>query len=183
MDDAQKDALVIAQSPIDLTISVKRDGVWLNFRASTGKQASLRVESLGEERRGIIGRALLDWCADRRKDASAQQTQISEEVMREAAMQELAKESQAIGGYGANDDEDGALARAKPYAVIARMREAMVEAEKALEPFAKHREFIDREFPEDGDDTICAGLQENPITMGHFRAAFAALAKLRSAMK
>ena len=78
MDDAQKDALVIAQSPIDLTISVKRDGVWLNFRASTGKQASLRVESLGEERRGIIGRALLDWCADRRKDAPAQQTQISD---------------------------------------------------------------------------------------------------------
>jgi len=54
-----------------LTVSVKQDGVWLNFCASTGKHASLRIESLGEERRGIIGRALLDWCADRRADADA----------------------------------------------------------------------------------------------------------------
>jgi hypothetical protein len=61
------------------------------------------------------------------------------------------------------------------------LRSLLDEAIAALEPYAKHYEFLAREFPEDGDDTICAGLHENPITKGHFRAAFEAIAKLRAA--
>lgn len=63
----------VENAPVHLTVSIRQDGVWLNFRASTGKHASLRIESLGEERRGIIGRALLDWCADQRANVLAQQ--------------------------------------------------------------------------------------------------------------
>jgi hypothetical protein len=64
----------VENASVHLTVSIRKDGVWLNFRASTGKHASLRIESLGEERRGIIGRALLDWCADQRANVLAQQT-------------------------------------------------------------------------------------------------------------
>jgi len=48
-----------------LDVQVRDDGVWLHFKASTGKSALLCVESLAEGKRGIIGMALREWCADR----------------------------------------------------------------------------------------------------------------------
>ena len=54
--------------PLDdcaMTISVGRDGTWLNFSAANGKHASIRVESLAENSVHIIGAALLGWCEDR----------------------------------------------------------------------------------------------------------------------
>ncbi len=58
-------ATVISNEDCAVTVSVGRDGTWLNFSASNGKFASIRVESLAEKSGGIIGNALLCWCRDR----------------------------------------------------------------------------------------------------------------------
>ena len=58
--------------PIDdcaFTISIGSDGTWLNFSASNGKFACIRVESLAEKSGHIVGAALLGWCKDRASQA------------------------------------------------------------------------------------------------------------------
>lgn len=55
--------------PSNLSIKIGRDGTWLRFSASNGKQAALRIESLAENKVGIIGMALRQWCADRRAES------------------------------------------------------------------------------------------------------------------
>ena len=50
-------------------VRVGKDGVWLNFTASTGKHASLRVETVADERGPLAKGALVDWCKDRHAQA------------------------------------------------------------------------------------------------------------------
>ncbi len=54
----------------NLEVLVKRDGTWLHFIATNGKQATLRVESLAESRHGIIGMALSAWANDRQREVA-----------------------------------------------------------------------------------------------------------------
>lgn len=58
-----------------LTVNAKPDGTWLTFRASNGKTATLRIESLAEKHRTpdddgytIIGSALRHWANDRQRE-------------------------------------------------------------------------------------------------------------------
>lgn len=44
-----------------LELTVKGDGTWLNFK-SDGKQASLRLESIAEDKVGIVASAIGAWC-------------------------------------------------------------------------------------------------------------------------
>jgi hypothetical protein len=60
--------------------------------------------------------------------------------------------------------------------------EALLEAQQqieiltaALKPFARHGELIAAEFADDQDDTVAAGFADDPITLGDFRRASAAL--------
>ncbi len=53
-----------------LTLHVKCDGTWLEFRASSGKTATLRIETLAENRIGIRSKALRDWCQDRQAEVA-----------------------------------------------------------------------------------------------------------------
>jgi DNA repair exonuclease SbcCD ATPase subunit len=59
-----------------------------------------------------------------------------------------------------------------------RLRAKLDRAKEALKPFAKHGEFIDQEFADHSNDTVAAGLPENPITLGDFRRARAILSEL-----
>ncbi len=52
-----------------LSIKVGRDGVWLNFIASNGLQASLNMNAISEKQGHIIGSAIYNWCVDREKQA------------------------------------------------------------------------------------------------------------------
>jgi len=52
-------------------------------------------------------------------------------------------------------------------AKIDRLREA-------LKPFAAHGDYIDKEFPDDHDDTMAGGHEESFMTLGDFRRARAA---------
>lgn len=54
-----------------LTINSGRDGVWLHFSSSTGQYASINVDAMVEHYGAITGRALRDWCADRRAQVDA----------------------------------------------------------------------------------------------------------------
>lgn len=58
----------------NLEIKVGRDGVWLNFIASNGRQASLNVNAISETKGGIIGSALYQWAVDR--EAQANQIEV-----------------------------------------------------------------------------------------------------------
>ena len=51
----------------NLEINAAADGTWLTFNASTGKSATLRLESLVEHKAfgPITKQAILDWCNDR----------------------------------------------------------------------------------------------------------------------
>lgn len=58
-----------------LTVDAKPDGTWVTFRASNGKVATLRIESLAEEHRTrddtgytLIGSALRHWANDRQRE-------------------------------------------------------------------------------------------------------------------
>lgn len=62
---AENERLRAASIPI-LTLHLGDDGTWLNFTASTGKHASIRIESLSQKAGSIIGTALREWCVDRR---------------------------------------------------------------------------------------------------------------------
>ena len=61
-----------------LSISVENDGVWLHFEACDGPtHASINIEALADKYKidkidggrthGVIGKTLLNWCADRRR--------------------------------------------------------------------------------------------------------------------
>ena len=55
--------------PENLEVHVAEDGVWLTFKASDGKSATLSVEALANSVHGdITEQALLQWCRDRRKE-------------------------------------------------------------------------------------------------------------------
>lgn len=49
----------------NLTIKVGRDGVWLNFLASNGRQASININVMSETKGGVVGSALYQWAIDR----------------------------------------------------------------------------------------------------------------------
>ncbi len=68
--------------------------------------------------------------------------------------------------------------------VAAEARAAVLErrleqAVKALEPFVRHAAYVDTYFADDWDGVIAAGLRENPITLGDFRAAARALTSIQ----
>lgn len=50
-----------------LTLRIKEDGTWLGFK-SGNKQASVRLESMADDRGGIIGAAIHKWCQDTQKE-------------------------------------------------------------------------------------------------------------------
>jgi len=64
-----------------LSVSVKQDGVWLHFESCNPPHfASINVEQLAEKYRidegrsmGVIGKALLNWCHDRRQSPPKQE--------------------------------------------------------------------------------------------------------------
>lgn len=60
-EDVMKDAL---------KVHVKSDGTWLEFQSSDGKSALLRIETLAENKVGIVGMCLRQWCRDRQAQAS-----------------------------------------------------------------------------------------------------------------
>lgn len=63
-------AVFIPMNDCCLSINTGRDGTWLHFSTSTGLYASINVENMAGDG-GIIKRALLDWCKDRRLQADA----------------------------------------------------------------------------------------------------------------
>ena len=58
-----------------LSITIENDGVWLHFEACDGPtHASINIEALADKYKidggrthGVIGKTLLNWCADRRR--------------------------------------------------------------------------------------------------------------------
>ena len=52
-------------------VLVKEDGVWLGFKASSGKQALLNLEALADKQSGIVGAAIRDWAVDAAKSGEA----------------------------------------------------------------------------------------------------------------
>lgn len=61
-------AIELSAEESAITITVGRDGVWLNIEALSGKKASFHVAS-ALARPGIIGAAVTDWCRDRVEQA------------------------------------------------------------------------------------------------------------------
>lgn len=58
--------------PRGLAVHSKPDGTWLEFKASDGKSAAFRIESVADDHRsGIIRMALNQWCLDRQADEAA----------------------------------------------------------------------------------------------------------------
>ena len=53
-----------------LIVRAHRDGTWLEFKAASGKSASLRMETVAEGRGGIIGAAIQEWCQDRQREVA-----------------------------------------------------------------------------------------------------------------
>jgi hypothetical protein len=60
-------ATEIPMDDCNLTIRCGRDGTWINFEATTGKQACINIDHM--DKGGVIGAALRDWCADRQAQA------------------------------------------------------------------------------------------------------------------
>ena len=60
-------AINIPMDDCGLSINVGTDGVWLHFRASTGKSVSINTPNLVNG--GLIGQAMIDWCLDREHQA------------------------------------------------------------------------------------------------------------------
>lgn len=56
-----------------LDIRVRADGTWLDFVDAKGNVASLRVETLADERRGLIGGVLRRWAKERQKGREVQE--------------------------------------------------------------------------------------------------------------
>ena len=54
-------ATQVATSIEGLDITIGKDGVWLHF-AADGKQASINLNNMAEERGRIIGAAITAWC-------------------------------------------------------------------------------------------------------------------------
>jgi hypothetical protein len=50
-----------------LSISIGRDGVWLNF-TTEGKQCSIHVHNVLGGRSGIVGQVIDAWCLEREKE-------------------------------------------------------------------------------------------------------------------
>lgn len=61
-------AIELSAEEAAITVTVGRDGVWLNIEALSGKKASFHVAS-ALARPGIIGAAVVDWCGDREEQA------------------------------------------------------------------------------------------------------------------
>lgn len=56
-----------------MTCHIGTDGVWLTFRSSRGKTASINIEALAGQKTGIISQALYEWAMDRKSDADGTQ--------------------------------------------------------------------------------------------------------------
>ena len=52
----------LAQSQLD--VRVGRDGTWMSFKSKSGRSATICVNSLAENKGGIIWQAIKDWCDD-----------------------------------------------------------------------------------------------------------------------
>lgn len=66
MDAENKSRLVIDGG--HLIVRTGRCGTWIEFKATNGRSAALNIEALAEERFGIIGSALKQWCVDRQAE-------------------------------------------------------------------------------------------------------------------
>jgi len=58
--------------------------------------------------------------------------------------------------------------------IVSFLRAQNATMRAALKSFAAHGEYIDKEFPDDADDTVAAGHKESFMTLGDFRRARAA---------
>lgn len=63
-------AIEIPLGDCGLSITSGRDGCWLHFSTLDGKHTSINVEDMVNNYRGIIGRSLLYWCAERHTQAA-----------------------------------------------------------------------------------------------------------------
>lgn len=71
-----------------LTLSIGRDGVWLNFKAE-GSQCAIHVHNTlgtGGDKRSIIAQSIDSWCAER--EAAAKQSLTASAPALIAAMKE-----------------------------------------------------------------------------------------------
>lgn len=62
-------AIELSAEESAITVTVGRDGVWLNIETLSGKTASFHVASV-LDRPGIIGATVMDWCRDREEQAA-----------------------------------------------------------------------------------------------------------------
>lgn len=63
-DPTEEKAITVPLEYSELKLTVGRDGVWLHFSASTGRSASMSVNSMAAKQGNLIGHALRDWCED-----------------------------------------------------------------------------------------------------------------------
>lgn len=54
-----------------LRVYPTRDGTWLEFKSSNGNSTVLRMETLADDRPGMIGKAIAEWCQERQQEAHA----------------------------------------------------------------------------------------------------------------
>lgn len=76
-EPALSKATEIPMSDCGLSINCGEDGVWLHFKASDGKHASLKVDHLVGSTL-MIDSALSSWCADRQKQAAEIRASVKE---------------------------------------------------------------------------------------------------------
>jgi hypothetical protein len=56
--------------PPGYTIVPKADGVWLQIKTSTNRQAALQLESVAEKQGNMVGAILLEWCQEFRGEVA-----------------------------------------------------------------------------------------------------------------
>ncbi len=59
--EAKELADAYRSSAAGLTVTTGADGVWLHIESPSGKRASLSMEAIGIQRKGICGAAILEW--------------------------------------------------------------------------------------------------------------------------